>query len=128
MTAAISVHIADVGLRAPRLLASRRMLRHVDGLRGGHLLLAAPLSANPVPAPSPRRVALLGFWESPDAAEQFSRDHPLAERFDGGWRAITVPIRLFGEWPGIPSDLPHNRTTPYDGPVVVLTLGRLRLR
>src|SRR5688500_13982418 len=126
MAAAVSVHIADVGVpRALRLLATRRPIEGADGLRGAHLLLAAPLSGGTVPKPSLRRVALLAFWEGSDAADRFVRDHLLAATFAGGWRATLEPLRMFGSWPGLPDDLPRNRTTAYDGPAVVLTLGRL---
>jgi hypothetical protein len=37
------------------------------------------------------------------------------------------PIRAYGAWPGLPSDLSGSRAVPHDGPVVVLTLGRLRI-
>src|SRR5439155_1085061 len=36
-------------------------------------------------------------------------------------------LRGHGAWPGLPPDLPAARAVPHDGPVVVLTLGRLRL-
>jgi hypothetical protein len=73
-------------------------------------------------------VALLAFWEGSDAADRFVHDHPIADTFAGGWRATLEPLRMFGTWPGLPDDLPRGRTTSYDGPAVVLTLGRLRIR
>jgi hypothetical protein len=36
------------------------------------------------------------------------------------------PLRAFGSWPGLPADVPAPRHVEHDGPVVVITLGRLR--
>jgi hypothetical protein len=34
---------------------------------------------------------------------------------------------MYGAWPGVPSDLPADRSVEHEGPVVVLTLGWLRV-
>ena len=34
---------------------------------------------------------------------------------------------MHGSWPGVPADIPQGRSTEYDGPAAVLTLGRLKL-
>jgi hypothetical protein len=128
-TSATSIHIADLGAaRALRLLTTRRPLAGTDGLAGHHVFTAAPLSGATLPSPALGRVALLAFWEDAEAANSFVRSHPVAEVLAGGWRATLSPLRMFGSWPGLPADLPHGRMTAYDGPAVVLTLGRLRLR
>lgn len=72
------------------------------------------------------RVALIGFWDDEGALDRFVRAHPLAERLGGGWSARLEPLRAYGAWPGLPDEIARSRMTTYDGPAVVLTLGRLR--
>ena len=122
--AVASVHIADVPLAGALTLLRRRP--QADGLIEAQVGVAAPLAGRP-PLPQPRRIVLLGFWESGDALDRFLADHPVAERMAGGWRARLRPVRRFGSWPGIPDSVPQPRRTPLDGPAVVLTLGQLRL-
>lgn len=123
-----SVHLADVGARsalavvrkAPRPAAS-------PGLRHANVALAAPLGGSVRPAPDPGRVALVAFWDDDDALDRFLADHPVAARMAGGWHVRLAPLRAWGTWPGLPSDVPRTRTVEHDGPAAVLTLGRLRL-
>jgi hypothetical protein len=44
-----------------------------------------------------------------------------------GFHAVLRPLRAFGTWPGLPDDVPRSRVTHHDGPVIVTTLGRLRI-
>jgi hypothetical protein len=124
----VSVHIADVGVRsALRLLAARPRPGAIPGLRHADVGTAAPLSASILPSPTFGRVGFIGFWDDDAAVDRFVREDPLARRLRRGWHARLEPLRRFGAWPGLPDDLSTSRHTEYDGPAVVLTLGRLRL-
>jgi hypothetical protein len=124
----VSVHIADVGvLRAPRLLLRRPDASATPGLISAEPVTTAPLGGRPVPRPKPGRVGLIAAWQDDGALDRFLREGPWAERLAGGWHVRLEPLRVFGSWapmPGLPS-----RELPVDDsePVVVLTLGRLRL-
>src|SRR5205807_1620108 len=98
------------------------------GLRHAEVAIAAPLRARRgPPIPTFGRLALIALWDSDDAVSEFLGEHRLAARFEGGWNARLEPLRVFGAWPGLPNDLSQDRTTDYDGPAVVLTLGRVRI-
>jgi hypothetical protein len=109
------------------LLGKRPKDGSIPGLRHADMAAATPLSARVVPRPGFRRIALYGFWDDDEALDAFARTHPLADRFRGGWHVRLRPLRAFGSWPGLDDDLSRSRHTTGDGPVVVLTLGRLRL-
>ena len=122
-----SVHLADVGVGAA--LASARKppaAGSIAGLRNAEVGLAAPLRPSLLPRPQLGRVALIAFWEDDDAIDRFVAEHPLAARFASGWSVHLEPLRAFGTWPGLPRELPSARAVDYDGPVGVITLGRLR--
>lgn len=122
-----SAHVADVGpVAALRALARIPRPGSVPGLRHAEVAAAASLSPSPLPKPTPGRVALVAFWDDDCALDAFLHDHPLAAALSGGWHARLEPLRAFGTWPGLP-ELPADRATPYSGPAVVLTLGRLRM-
>ena len=128
MTVVASVHIADVGPgRALGLLRKVPRPGTIDGLRQANVAAAMPLRASTVPAPSFGRVAMVAFWDDDDAVERFAADHPLGEKLRGGWSARLEPLRRHGSWPGLPDDVPTDRSTDYDGPDIVLTFGHLRL-
>jgi hypothetical protein len=123
-----SVHIADVGVRsALGVLRKAPQPEAVKGLRHANVAIAAPLSKSLLPSPSIGRVVLLGFWDDDAAVDRFLADHPLAQTLADGWHVRLEPVRAFGTWPGLPTDVPKPRGTSYDGPAVVLTLGRLRM-
>lgn len=130
MAPVVSVHIADIGAGPGLRLLARRRPRpgSVAGLRHADLGAAAPLSGSLLPAPTFGRVAFIGFWDDDAAVDRFVRGHPLGGTLSDGWQARLEPLRRFGSWPGLPDDLSASRHTEYDGPAVVLTLGRLRLR
>ena len=69
----------------------------------------------------------MAFWDDEEAVDQFIEAHPVGRRFDGGFQARLRPLRAFGSWPGLPPDIPDARAVPHEGPVVVLTLGSLRI-
>ncbi len=123
--AVVSVHVADVGLKGPLTRAPKPV--KVSGLVEANAGLCAPLGPGLIPRVDPRRVAMVAFWESHGALEQFLAGHPVAERLSSGWHAALEPIRAFGSWPGLPDDIPRNRKVESDGPVVVTTLGKLKM-
>jgi hypothetical protein len=123
-----SVHLADLSVR--RTLAVLRRApdpASTPGLRYAKVALAAPLRSSLLPAPDLRRPALVAFWDGDDALSRFLAEDREAAPFAQGWQVRLEPLRAFGSWPGLPSDLPASRAIDYDGPTVVLTLGRLRI-
>jgi hypothetical protein len=122
-----SVHVADVGVRSALTLTRKPPAPgSIAGLRNAEVGIAAPLSASMIPKPQFGRAALIGFWDDDDAIDRFVADHPLAARFASGWHVRLDPLRAFGSWPGLPADVPGPRNVEHDGPVGVITLGRLR--
>lgn len=120
-----TVHIADLGARGTiRAIRHRPRTDAVDGLRWCEVAAAVPL-ASKMP-PTLRRAVLLAVWDDEDSA-QAGRETEAFTPFDGGFHAMLRPIRAFGTWPELPEDVPRSRSTPHDGPVIVLTLGRLKL-
>jgi hypothetical protein len=121
-----SVHVSDVGVaHAPLLL---RGPGDVAGLLSSETAVAAPLRRSRMAVPMPGRVAFVAFWSDHAALDAFNATHPFAGRLGPGWWARLEASRAFGEWPGLGPEVPRARTVTSDGPVVVLTLGRLRLR
>jgi hypothetical protein len=126
MVALVSVHLCDVGTaRALRML---RGPQNVPGLLSAETALAAPLRSGRMTRPMPGRFALIAFWADDQALDAFRESHPFAQRLRSGWWVKLEPVRAFGDWPGLSSDVPRSRTAPSQEPAVVLTLGRLRLR
>ena len=123
-----SVHISDLDARsALTLLVRGPRLGGLPGLLHADVAAAAPLSGSLRPTPQPRRVALVAFGEDDAAIDDFEARHPLAERLGGGWRVRLEPLRAFGAWPGLSSDVPRSRAVDHEGPAAVLPLGRVRL-
>lgn len=120
-----TVHLADVGPGAALRTVLRPGLSDVAGLRWGQVALLAPLAMSG--PPSVRRVGLLAFWDDEEAVDAFVDTHAVGRRLAGGFHARLRPLRAYGAWPGLPPEVPHTRAVPHEGPVVVLTLGRLRL-
>jgi len=122
-----SVHIADVGVpTALGALPRPPKPAKTPGLRSAQLALAAPLTGSLRRAPDFRRLGLVAFWDDDDALDRFLADDPLAAKLAAGWQVRLTPLRAFGSWPGLPTDLPASRAVTDDGPAAVLTLGRLR--
>lgn len=122
-----TVDIADVGAPATlrTLATARRATRDVLGLRWIEAVALAPLAASR--PPSLRRAALLAFWDDGDAAERFRGQHAIARRFSSGIHLDLRPIRIVGSWPGLPGATDVADEGDSAEPVVVLTLGHLRL-
>ena len=122
-----TVNIADLGARSTlRSLRHRPSPADVPGLRWLGTAIAAPLASRR--PPGLRRSVLIAFWDDEAAAAAFAAGHPLGARYaDVGFGAVLRPLRAFGTWPGLPDDLPRARRVEHDGPVLVTTLGRLRM-
>jgi hypothetical protein len=121
-----TVQLADLG-PATTLRAIMRRPKPSDtpGLKAAEVAVFAPLALS---APPPiRRAGLIAFWDDVDAFDRFVDSDPIGQRFSGGFQARLRPLRAHGSWPGLPADVPASRAVQYDGPVVVLTLGRLRI-
>jgi len=122
-----SVHVADVGVRSALTLTRKPPAPgSIAGLRNAEVGIAAPLGPPLLPKPQFGRAAFIGFWDDDDAIDRFVAEHPLAARFASGWHVRLEPLRAFGSWPGLPADVLGPRTVAHDGPVGVITLGRLR--
>jgi hypothetical protein len=123
--------MADVGL-GPAVRALWRgggAVEGVGGLRHADVAFATPLRSSMLPSPDFRRITMLGYWEDDEALSAFvSSGHPLAAALAGGWRLRLAPLRAYGSWPGVPDDLTRDRHVDHDGPVAVLSLGRLQVR
>jgi hypothetical protein len=125
----VSVHLADVGLRAaPGVLRHRPRPSGASGLLYAQTTITVPLSKSLLPSPQPGRVGLIAAWEDDGALEGFLANDPLAERLAGGWHARLEPLRVYGAWPWMPGLPTQERPVAEEEPVAVLTLGQLRYR
>jgi hypothetical protein len=121
-----TVQLADLGpLDTFRAVMRRPKPSETPGLRSVEVALFAPLALSGPPPVS--RAGLLAFWDDDDAFDQFCGEDPIGKRFAGGFQVRLEPLRAYGSWPGLPADVGSSRTVQSDGPVVVLTLGRLHL-
>jgi hypothetical protein len=122
-----SVHLADVGVRSA-LSISRKAPGpgSIPGLRRAEVGIAAPLGGSVLPSPQFGRAGLYGLWDDDASLDRFLADHPLAAHFASGWSVRLAPLRAFGAWPGVPADIPGARDVANEGPVGVITMGRLR--
>lgn len=122
-----TIDIADLGVRRTvRSLRQRRQTAAVPGLRWLDTATAVPLASKQ--PPGFRRAVMIAFWDDEESAAAFGRDHPLGQCFaEHGFHAVLRPLRAYGAWPGLPADVPRARATSHDGPVVVTTLGTLRI-
>jgi hypothetical protein len=124
-----SVHVADLRVVAALSAVRRtRLQRTVSGLRHANLAFAAPLSPSVVPRPSLHRVVMVASWDGDAALDRFLAIDHFAEVFQNGWHVRLQPLRASGSWPGLDLAIPRAREVPHEGPVAVLTLGRLRAR
>lgn len=120
------MHIADLNvataLQALRWQPSRS---ENPGLLWGNTCITAALSRGRLESlPRLRRIALVAAWKDDGALDRFLAEDDLARVLENGWQIRLDPVRTVGTWSALP-DLPTNGPA-IDGPVVVLTLGRLR--
>lgn len=121
-----SVHVADVGLKAITLRAPKP--KDVAGLRTAQVGVASRLGPSLFPALQPKRAVLMAFWDDEAALDAYVASDPkLLSAFADGWSVRLEPLRVHGEWPGVPDDLPRARKVESEGPVVVLTLAKLKV-
>jgi hypothetical protein len=124
-----TVDIVDLGAAGTLRSLIRRTPTTVEapGLRWANVAALAPLAATR--PPNLRRAALLAFWDDDSRAKHFADTHPVGRRFASadGLHVGMRPIRAFGSWPGLDPETDGNRDAPHEGPVVVLTLGQLRV-
>jgi hypothetical protein len=121
-----SVHIADVGAGSALAIVRKAPAPgSIAGLRNAGVGLAAPLRSAFVPSVQIGRVALVAFWDDDAALDRFLTDHPLAAKLASGWRLRLAPLRAYGSWPGLPESVPAQRNVDHEGPVAVVTMGRL---
>ncbi|MEU8916054.1 spheroidene monooxygenase [Streptomyces nigrescens] len=125
----VSVHIADIGVRAVRaVLRERPRPGETPGLRYAETTLTGAIAAGP-PKVRPGRAALLASWDDDAALDRFLAEDPLLRRLAGGWHVRLRPLRFSGAWAPMPVEIdPGAAEDEEDGPVAVLTLGQLRLR
>ena len=121
-----TVQMADLGPASTlRAIMRRPKPSDTPGLKAAEVAVFAPLALS---GPPPiRRAGLIAFWDDDDAFDRFVDNDPISQRFSGGFQARLRPLRAHGSWPGLPADVPTSRAVQHDGPVVVLTLGRLRI-
>ncbi|MGH9213861.1 MAG: spheroidene monooxygenase [Acidimicrobiales bacterium] len=121
-----TVQMADLGPASTlRAIMRRPKPSDTPGLKAAEVAVFAPLA---VSGPPPiRRAGLIAFWDDDDGFDRFVDNDPIGQRFSGGFQARLRPLRAHGSWPGLPGDVPTSRAVQHDGPVVVLTLGRLRI-
>jgi hypothetical protein len=118
-----TIDVADIGVRATlRALRHRPSPADVPGLRWLDVATTVPLASKR--PPGLRQAVRFAMWDGEDAAAEFAEAHPLPN----GFHAVLRPLRAFGTWPGLPSDVPRGRVTAHNGPAIVTTLGRLRMR
>ena len=121
-----TVQIADLGpIGALKAVARRPKPADTPGLRSAEVALFAPLALTRPPPVG--RAGLIAFWDDDEAFDRFLDRNPIAARLAGGFHARLTPLRAYGAWPGLPADVSASRATEHAGPVVVLTLGRLRM-
>lgn len=125
----VSVHLADTGVRSVRaVLRDRPRPGDTPGLRYAETTLTGGIAAG-LPKLRPGRAALIAAWEDDAALDRFLAEDASARRLAGGWHVRLQPLRVSGSWSPMPVDIaPGAEVDDADGPVAVLTLGRLRLR
>jgi hypothetical protein len=118
--------IATIDIGATRVRDLRLPATQLPGLRWTQLVvLPALASSRP---PSLRRAGLLAFWDDDAASRRVSDLHPVARDDDDASIHLRLrPVRAFGQWLGLDTDLPRARRPESDEEVVVLTLGQLRI-
>lgn len=126
-----SYHLIDAPFRQilPRLLWSRA-LTSVDGLRHSEHLLTMKMGRS-VLLPSRynyRTLAFFAWWRDEAALDAFLERPPYAIFHRPGWHVRMVFYRRWGRFAGLDEAPLHSEHADTDGPVVAVTLARLKLR
>ena len=122
-----SVHFADLGPRAAAAVA-RSWASPVSspGLRHAEVILAVPFSGSSRGVRAFGRLGLVAFWDDAGAVGRFREEHPLGLRLGHGWHAVLEPVRVTGNWPGLPPRAGGNPLPDEDEPVLGITITRVR--
>ena len=124
----LSFHTVEAGPRkAMAMLRSRPDPARIPGLRYAETVIGAPLREGVLPRRAPGRVALIAAWDSDAPLDEFLDRSPLARSLEYGWQVRLEPLRAWGTWSALPNLARPESAVNEDDPVVVLTLGRLRL-
>lgn len=124
-----TVDVCDLPWRAvPTAFARAPKPGVTPGLRSVELALGAPLGPSVLPKPSPRRLVVVAMWEDEMAVECHRAGSALPQLMADGWHVQLEPVRASGSWPGLDPLPSRRRADEPEGPVVALTLGRLRVR
>ena len=120
-----SVHVAKLGPSAAVFRGPKPS--NVGGLLSANAGMASPLGPELVPRLDPTRSAMLAFWESEQALDDYLGSDSVGQKFANGWQARLEPLRAYGSWPGLPADTPRSRAVVTEGPVVVTTMAKLKM-
>lgn len=124
-----TVPAARVPVAVTRMALDRGRVRRTPGLRFAKLLGTGDGRTFTVRDADPLRWGLLATWTSPQAAERFEIDSPVARGWGRlaarSWRADLRPLAARGSWSG---RQPFGEPVPSrtDGPVAAITRARLR--
>ena len=116
-----SVHVADVGPKAPLW----RPPKSIAGLTRADGGMTARLSSSAKPAIEMGRIAMIASWQSESSLDSFL--DTVGREFRDGWSARCEVIRASGKWPGVPTDVPSERTPEKDEPVIVVSRAQIHL-
>jgi hypothetical protein len=124
----VSVNVADLPVgQSLRLLTRPPKPDSTPGLRHINVGIAAPLTSSLVARPQVGRIAVIGFWDDETSLDSFLANDVRMQSLTHGFGARFAPLRAHGSWPGLDADVPKARNVAGEGPVAVVTLGRLRL-
>jgi len=110
-----SVHVAKFGLSGVAFRGPRPS--KIPGLLSAGGGPTSPLGPGLLPRLDPTRVAMVAFWESEQALDDYLTSDRVGRRLAEGWQARLAPLRAYGSWPGLPADTPTTRAVVTDGPV-----------
>lgn len=121
----LSAHLAEVSTsKATAALRAKPDPARIPGLRYAETWLMASLRSGILPSVAVSGVMLIAAWDDDEALDRFL-SHPRAKLYENGWRVRLAPARSIGQLPGLP-ELPRQERPTGDGPVVALTIGRVR--
>lgn len=123
-----TMQVADIGMRRALRLPLPTP-EAVPGLRDARGGVTARLRGSVIPDATPSRAMWLAFWDDEAAFDRYlASDHRLTSWFADAFTVRMEPLQAYGAWPGFPEDLDPQRAERHQGPVVVTTIGLLRMR